>query len=197
MFDEPRRLNMARVAVQHTRPQRESPTPCAILPRAQSADALRYLSAAWQERDGYFPCEVSASRQFTVAASVSPERFTSLQIALLLDPAPRAGNGYASALASKIAQRCATNLRSDEVVHFFHDASRLPADADCTALAYLLALRAGFDLEAQAHRALDRIAANLGPGGVVATYFDRTGERAGIIDAVVAANVVRLSLIHI
>lgn len=125
---------------------------------------------------------------------MAPERFTALQIALLLDPAPRAGHEPASTLARKIAHRCATELRSAEVVHFFHDASRLPADADCTALAYLLALRAGLDLDAQAHKAFDRIAANVDQHGVVATYFDGSAERAGIIDAVVAANVVRLAV---
>jgi hypothetical protein len=103
MFERDRRLIMARVAVQHTRPHREPPTARAIAPRAQSVDAIRNLSASWQEREGHFPCEVSAARQFTVAASVSPERFTSLQVALLVDPAPRPGHASASALASKIS----------------------------------------------------------------------------------------------
>lgn len=179
---------MPRPAVQQARsiPARAQPNTWAA--------GLHYVSTEWTEHEGHFPCQVSADRRFTEGGSVAPERFTALQIALLLGPAPRAGSQAASALAAKVAHRFAAELRSSAVVHFFHDASRLPADADCTALAYLLVLSAGLDLEAQAHRAFDTIAANTGCDGVVATYFERSGERAGIIDAVVAANVVRLAV---
>ena len=42
----------------------------------------------------------------------------------------------------EIARLCAVLAGADRV-HFFLDPARLPGDADCTAIAYLLLLRAG------------------------------------------------------
>lgn len=154
--------------------------------------SLAQASAQWRQHGDHLPCQVSDGRDFAVAAAVEPERFTALIIGQLLDPAGGA-SPEAGWLATRIAHRMAADLRGADRVHFFLDPARLPPDADCAAVAYLLLLRAGLPVEADAHRALDVIAANVGAGGVVATYLDPTGERAGIVDAVVCANVMRLA----
>ena len=51
----------------------------------------------------------------------------------------------------------------------------------------------GERIRKKAHRALDKILNNRSPSGVVETYFDPTGERAGIVDAVVCCNVLFLA----
>lgn len=148
--------------------------------------SIARIAALWA--GDHVPCEVSEQRDFTAARPVDPERFTALVIAQLL-----AGVPEASALVDRIAQAQAAALRGATRVHFFLDAARLPADTDCTAVAHLLLLRTGHVRDHAAHRALDEIAATVTPDGVVATYFERTGERANIVDAVVCANVVRLA----
>ena len=167
----------------------QAPTSSFLAERRPSIAGLRAL---WRAHGDHLPCEVSDGRDFVSAAPIEPERFTALVIGLLLDPTDGA-TAEARALATDIARSAAAALAGADRVHFFLDPSRLPGDADCTAIAYLLLLRAGLAVEADAHRALDLIAGNLGPDGVVATYFDPTGERAGIVDAVVCANVMRLA----
>jgi hypothetical protein len=60
-------------------------------------------------------------------------------------------------------------------------------------MALSLLIRAGRPARTLAHRALDRILANVDADGVVATYFDPTGERAGIVDPVVCVNALFLA----
>lgn len=143
--------------------------------------------AALTTRD-HVPCEVSEERDFRATRPVAPERFTALVIAQLLGRIPEA-----TTLVEQIARTQAAQLAGASRVHFFLDAARLPADADCTAIAYLVLLRTGRASERDAHRALDEILAAASPEGVVTTYFDREGERANLVDAVVCANVLRLA----
>lgn len=148
---------------------------------------LAYLFQQW--RSDRFDCFVSPNRELDKSQASPPERFTALVVGQLLSELPEA-----RALTTQIAQTLAMAVGGADRVHFFHEASRLPPDADCTAVAYLLLLRTGQVDEQQAHRAFDLIAQTTNADGIVATYFDPTGERANIIDAVVCANVVRLAL---
>ncbi len=166
------------------RPAERVYEPVALRPRV--ATSVARIAALW---DGvHIRCEVSEQRDFTTARSVDPERFTALVIAQLLARVPEA-----SALVDHIARSQAAVLRDAVRVHFFLDPARLPADTDCTAVAYLVMLRAGRASEDEAHRAFDQIAAAVSPEGVVTTYFDREGERANLVDAVVCANTLRLA----
>lgn len=148
---------------------------------------LAYLFQQW--RSDRFDCFVSPNRELDKSQASPPERFTALVVGQLLSELPEA-----QALTTQIAQTLALAVAGADRVHFFHEAARLPPDADCTAVAYLLLLRTGQVDEQQAHRAFDLIAQTTNSDGIVATYFDPTGERANIIDAVVCANVVRLAL---
>jgi len=150
-------------------------------------EALTYLSDQW--RTDRFDCFVSARRELDDAHAAPPERFTALVVGQLLSELPEAHR-----LTSQIAHTLALAVAGADRVHFFHETSRLPPDADCTAVAYLLLLRTGRVAEQDAHRAFDLIAQTTNPDGIVATYFDPSGERANIVDAVVCANVVRLAL---
>lgn len=143
--------------------------------------------AALSTRD-HVPCVVSDRRDLREARAVAPERFTALAIAQLLGRIPEA-----STLVEQITRTQAAQLEGAPRVHFFLDPARLPADADCTAIAYLLLLRTGRASERDAHLALDEIIAAASPDGVVTTYFDREGERANLVDGVVCANVLRLA----
>ena len=167
----------------------DRPSPALTLPDAV-APGLRWLAAQWRAHRTHFACQVSDDRAFTGARPVAPERFTALVIGQLLDAAAPSPAGE---LARAVAVACGPVPPGAPGVHFFLDPELLPADADCTAVACLLRLAAGHPALDEAHRAFDRIAANTAAGGVVATYFDPTGERDGIVDAVVAANVMRLA----
>jgi len=134
------------------------------------------------------PSVVGDDRALVAHRPAPPERFTALVIAQLLRRVPGAG-----ALVSAIARAHALALAGADRVHFFLDPTRLPADADCTAVAYLLLLDTGHAVEADAHRAFDLIARTTTADGIVATYFDPSGDRANIVDAVVCANVIRLA----
>lgn len=96
-------------------------------------------------------------------------------------------------LATGIVEMLERELGDDELFYFFKDHSRLPADADCTAIGLSVMLRTEPLLAETAHVALDRILANSDSKGVVETYFDPTGERSGLVDPVVCANVLFLA----
>jgi hypothetical protein len=149
--------------------------------------SLAVLSAHWLT--DRFECWVSSRRELDDAHAAPPERFTALVVGQLLCDLPSA-----QVLTAQIALASARAVAGADRVHFFHETSRLPPDADCTAVAYLLLLRTGQVSEDEAHRAFDLIARTTNPDGIVATYFDPCGERANIVDAVVCANVVRLAL---
>nr|HEX4314196.1 hypothetical protein [Kofleriaceae bacterium] len=155
----------------------------------RDAEAIAGLTTQWRHHHTHFPCFVSETRRFASQRPVDAELFTALGIASRLRDV-----AAARALTDAIAAALAARIAGDDRVHFFLDRSRLPADADCTAVAYLLLLDTERDVAAAAHRALDRIAANVDARGVVATYFEQAGDRAGIVDAVVCLNAIRLAV---
>lgn len=152
------------------------------------AAAIAALAGQWRRHRTHFPCFVSETREFASPRPVDAELFTALGIASRLCDVRDA-----QALADAISAALAARVAGEDRVHFFLDRDRLPADVDCTAVAYLVMLDTGRCVEADAHRALDRIAANVDARGVVATYFEPDGERAGIVDAVVCINAIRLA----
>lgn len=150
------------------------------------ASPLGWLQGQW-DRD-HVGSVVGEDRALADTRPAPPERFTALVIGQLLRNVPGAWP-----LVSAIARSQAIAHAGADRVHFFLDPSQLPADADCTAVAYLLLLATNHTIERDAHRALDLIARNMTSDGVVATYFERTGDRANVVDAVVCANVARLA----
>ena len=158
----------------------------ASLAHSLTPSPLAFVRDAWS-RD-HVPAVVGEHRALAAARPAPPEKFTALVIAQLLH-----GVGGAWSLVSAIARAHARAHAGADRVHFFLDRARLPADADCTAVATLLLLATNCTLERDAHRAFDGIARNTTPEGVVATYFEPTGDRANIVDAVVCANVLRLA----
>jgi hypothetical protein len=136
----------------------------------------------------FFPCLTGPTRSLETSTLVQPESFTAMLVGDLLLHVP----GF-RALTSEIVHMLENELGDDDVFFFFKDHARLPADADCTAVGLSLLLRAGADVREKADAALTRIRTNCDARGVVETYFDPTGERAGIIDPVVCANVLYLA----
>jgi hypothetical protein len=157
-----------------------------VLGRPRVSTAVAWLTAMW--RGDHLPCKVSEHRDFATSRPSEPERFTALVTGQLLARVPEA-----AALVGQIARSQAAALRGSTRVHFFLDASRLPADTNCTAVAYLLLLQTGGVTEDEAHRAFDEIARAVTPDGVITTYFEPVGDRANIVDAVVCANTLRLA----
>ncbi|MEO8550738.1 MAG: hypothetical protein ABI678_12220 [Kofleriaceae bacterium] len=147
---------------------------------------LASVMADW--RMDHVPSVVGDQRSLRAHRPSPPERFTALVIAQLLR-----GVAEAWPLVSAIARAHAHAHVGTDRAHFFLDPARLPADADCTAVGLLLLLDTGHLSERDAHRALELIAQTTTSQGVVATYFERSGDRANIVDAVVRANVVRLA----
>jgi hypothetical protein len=87
-------------------------------------------------------------------------------------------------------------LAEDIEFYFFKDHEMLPADADCTALGLSVMLRAGLPIKHTCEAALHNIQryALSNPEGIVTTYFVPEGdERSGILDRVVACNVLYLA----
>lgn len=151
--------------------------------------AGEFIGSAWRSDCGHIPCQTGPTRDLRDSWEVHPESFTSMIIADLL-----IGQREHQALVSRITAMLEQELDAgDGVFYFFKDHARLPADADCTALGLSVMLRAGALVTARAHRALDRILANTNDQGVVETYFDPSGERAGIVDPVVCVNVLYLA----
>lgn len=130
---------------------------------------------------------VGPGRDLPAPVAAPPESFIPVVVADLLWGAPELAT-----VQESIVAMVRDELTPTSTLFFFKDHALLPADADGTALAASLLLRAG-DPPALAHAALDRIAANVDAGGVVATYFDSTGERAGIVDEVVGVNALVLA----
>jgi hypothetical protein len=127
-------------------------------------------------------------RDLREARAVQPESFSATVVADLL-----LGQREHEGLVSSILEMLKVEMRPDGLFHFFKDHALLPADADCTALGLSVLLRGQCRVFEQANRALDHIIENCNIDGVVETYFDPTGERAGIVDPVVCANVLYLA----
>lgn len=134
-----------------------------------------------------FPCLTGPSKNLQVSTVVQPESFTAMLVADVLASVPDF-----SELATGILDMLERELGDEDVFYFFKDHARLPADADCTAIGLSVLLRGEPLLVETAHTALDRILANADRKGVVETYFDPTGERSGLVDPVVCANVLFL-----
>lgn len=148
------------------------------------------LAMAWQHGKNHFPCYTGPQRDMHDECSVvHAESFTAMVIADLL-----VGQRTDAHLVRRIGSMLERELdKQDDVFFFFKEHGRLPADADCTALGLSVLLRNGARVRDRANRALDRILANCDHRGVVETYFDPTGERNGIVDPVVCANVLSLA----
>jgi hypothetical protein len=151
--------------------------------------ARELIADAWRPDTGHIPCRTGPARDLRDSWEVQPESFTSMIIADLL-----IGQREHQVLVSQICAMLEQELDAgDGLFHFFKDHARLPADADTTAMGLSVLLQAGAPVTERAHRTLDRILANTNSQGVVETYFDPTGERAGIIDPVVCVNVLYLA----
>lgn len=150
--------------------------------------AGEFITASWLRAGDHIPCLTGPSRDLREACEVQPESFSATVIAdLLIDQREH------RMLVSSILAMLRAEMRRDGLFHFFKDHDRLPADADCTSLGLSVLLRGGCLVIEQANLALDHILANSNADGVVETYFDPTGERSGIIDPVVCANVLYLA----
>lgn len=161
------------------------PNPSLSLPRTDwQTAAVGYLSAAWFRGEDHFPCGIAAVRQMEGTVEAPAEMFSAMVIADLLF-----GRSFFRPIVGRALSAIERHLGADDVLFFFKDRDRLPADADCTAMGLSVLLRSRRIDEARAHRALDRVLENTGPTGAVATYLTREGARAGIVDAVVCANV--------
>ncbi|MEM7160224.1 MAG: hypothetical protein AAF799_45720 [Myxococcota bacterium] len=148
------------------------------------------MRLAWNKGKSHFPCTTARDRSLKGGTIVHPESFTAMVVADLL----MGQRGEQSVLVRQVVTMLEWELGKDEdVFYFFKKHERLPADADCTALGLSVMLLGGARVEERAHRALDRILANCDQNGVVETYFDPTGERDGIVDPVVCANVLFLA----
>jgi hypothetical protein len=148
--------------------------------------ARSFLVRSWT--GSCFPCLTGPSKNLQVSTVVQPESFTAMLVADVLANIPDFRE-----LAGGIVDMLERELGDEDVFYFFKDHARLPADADCTAIGLSVLLRGEPSLAETAHTALDRIKANADRNGVVETYFDPTGERSGLVDAVVCANVLYLA----
>lgn len=150
--------------------------------------AVNLLASSWRAGRDHIPCVTGPARDLQNSWDVLPESFTTMVIADLLLGQPEHRTTVAGMIAMLEDELCSNGL-----FHFFKEHERLPADADCTALGLSVLLRAGALVSDRAHCALDLIAKNVNSEGVIETYFDPTGERAGIVDPVVCANVLYLA----
>ena len=150
--------------------------------------ANEFIKRTWHTGLNYLPCMTGTSRDLQNCSEVYPESFTTMVVADLLMDQPEHRRTVIGMLAMLEEE-----LSPDGLFFFFKEHDRLPADADCTALGLSVLLRGGCLVGDRAHLALDRIAQNTNAEGIVETYFDPSGERAGIVDPVVCANVLYLA----
>jgi len=156
--------------------------------------AHNLMRLAWRKGKDHFPCNVGRERSLKGGELVHPESFTAMIVAdLLVD---QRDQPQQAAMIRDVLNMLERELAEDHLFYFFKEHERLPADADCTAVGLSVLLRGGVSgdrIRKRAHRALDKILNNRSPSGVIETYFDPTGERAGIVDAVVCCNVLFLA----
>lgn len=165
-----------------------------VAPELDFSTAETLMRIAWRGAKDNFPCNTGRDRGLKGGAVVYAESFTAMIVADLLLDRPCSAEG--ASLVRDVLSMLERELGSEEVFYFFKDHDKLPADADCTAVGLSVLLRGGVSGERvrkTAHRSLQRILTNVNADGVVETYFDPTGERAGIIDAVVCCNVLFLA----
>jgi len=164
-------------------------------PKLDLSPAQNLLRLTWRRGKDHFPCNTGRERGLKGGELVHAESFTAMIIAdLIIDHCE--GQPEQASLLRDILNMLERELGEDNLFYFFKEHERLPADADCTAVGLSVLLRGGASgerIRKRAHRALDKILNNRSPDGVVETYFDPTGERAGIVDAVVCCNVLFLA----
>jgi hypothetical protein len=132
-----------------------------------------------------------SARNLASGEPVHPESFSAMVIADLIAELPEH-----DALVNEVCAMLWDELGSENIFYFFKEHHRLPADADCTALGLSVLCNAekfANDARKRALQALDRIVANTNHAGVVETYFDPSGERSGVVDAVVCCNALYLA----
>jgi len=156
-------------------------------PRVGFEARSNVITSAWQSGGDHIPCAVGPDRDLRESKTIHAESFTAMLVADLLIGQPEHREVVRGILDTLRAE-----LGDEDVFYFFKEHSLLPADADCTALGFSVLIRGGEMITPRANQALDRILANSNRSGVVETYFDPTGERAGILDSVVCANVLYL-----
>lgn len=153
---------------------------------AEFEGARSFLIRSWTGT--CFPCLTGPARNLQISTTVQPESFTAMIVADLLKGVPEF-----ESLHAEIAAMLELELGDEDVFYFFKDHGRLPADADCTAVGLSVLVDVDPSFREVANTALDRIRANANAAGVVETYFDPTGERSGLVDPVVCANVLYLA----
>ncbi|MFV8749458.1 hypothetical protein ACNOYE_02775 [Nannocystaceae bacterium ST9] len=179
-------LRLAEPLVRERVTEPSAPRPSARERGVELEGARSFLVRSWTGT--CFPCLTGPSKNLQVSTVVAPESFTAMLVADLLLGIPEFRE-----LATGIVEMLERELGDEDVFYFFKEHTRLPADADCTAVGLSVLLRALPELVETAHTALDRIAANANARGVVETYFDPSGERSGLVDPVVCANVLFLA----
>lgn len=160
-------------------------------PRLDVTPAQNLMRLAWRKGKDHFPCNTGRERSLKGGELVHAESFTAMIVADLLIDRPEH-----APLCRDILSMLERELGDEPLFYFFKEHERLPADADCTAVGLSVLLRGGLSgarVRKTAHKALDKILNNRTSDGVVETYFDPTGERAGIVDAVVCCNVLFLA----
>jgi hypothetical protein len=163
-------------------------------PQVDFTPVHNLMRLTWRRGKDHFPCNVGRERSLKGSELVHAESFTAMIVAdLLIDQRDQPEQ---ASLMRDILNMLERELGDDNLFYFFKEHERLPADADCTAVGLSVLLRGGVSgerIRKKAHRALDKILNNRSESGVVETYFDPTGERAGIVDAVVCCNVLFLA----
>ena len=163
-------------------------------PKVDFTPVYNLMRLGWKKGKDHFPCNVGRERSLKGGELVHPESFTAMIIAdLLIDQRDQPEQ---ASMMRDVLNMLERELGDESLFYFFKDHERLPADADCTAVGLSVLLRGGVSgerIRKKAHRALDKILNNRSQSGVIETYFDPTGERAGIVDAVVCCNVLFLA----
>jgi hypothetical protein len=131
-----------------------------------------------------YTCGVSPTLAFESAALAPREVFSAILVLELLGPALLSARWLA-----EMCRYLRAHWQGTRCVHFFEEKERLPADLDCTALALAALARATALSARELHDTLDTMLGNTDAANIVQVYDDPTGERAGILDPAVAANV--------
>lgn len=149
---------------------------------------LSSIDEAWRAGADVFDCYVSPTAAFRDAKLVRREVFTTMVIHDLL-----AVVDDAQGLRKLMARALHRRMRADGLFLFFVDDSPLPPDADCTSTGLVILHRHGLVDRDLLDHTLDRLMANTAADGVVATYLEAEPDRQGLIDPIVAVNVLYLA----
>lgn len=147
--------------------------------------SLDYLTERWEKGDP-FHSTMSEGRDFTESRAVPEEVFTSLVIGDLFFQPPR------PRWITPLMRRMRPMVEAGSPVHFFRDPSLLPADIDCTGIAYSLALRGRVIGTNVATVAAKAVLLNTESQGILQVYFSPREGRDGLVDPVVCTNALYL-----